>query len=154
MTTCSVTSCEKPTFCRGLCRADYARWGKRRDAGWPEPIDPREPMLIGRPRYSDEERRAAADARRLQRNQVSSKRARDKNRPYVLAAKDVPCADCKARFPYVCMDFDHRPGEEKLFNISQAGTASLEALQAEMAKCDVVCSNCHRIRSARRMGIL
>jgi hypothetical protein len=51
------------------------------------------------------------------------------------------------------MDFDHRPGEKKLFAMGSAGVqvrVSLEGLLAEIAKCDVVCANCHRIRTYHR----
>jgi hypothetical protein len=44
------------------------------------------------------------------------------------------------------MDFDHVRGE-KLFGIGP-GVAShgLKALATEIAKCDLVCANCHRRR--------
>lgn len=65
--------------------------------------------------------------------------------------KSVPCADCGGSFDPVCMDFDHRPDEVKSFTIGAVGSSrSLEAIRAEIAKCDVVCSNCHRIRSYRK----
>jgi hypothetical protein len=71
----------------------------------------------------------------------------------IAALKSVPCADCGNRFPYFVMDFDHRDGEEKLGNISSVVFAwSWKRLLAEIAKCDVVCANCHRIRTARRGG--
>lgn len=46
------------------------------------------------------------------------------------------------------MDFDHRPDEVKVKNVSQLKT--LDDVKAEIAKCDVVCSNCHRLRTKRR----
>jgi len=62
--------------------------------------------------------------------------------------KDVPCADCGVRFPSVCMDFDHRDPNTKEFNISRSlAHRSWESILAEIAKCDVVCANCHRIRT-------
>jgi hypothetical protein len=57
--------------------------------------------------------------------------------------------DCGGTFPPECMDFDHRPGEKKLFGIGQGLRRKLEALLAEIAKCDLVCANCHRIRTHR-----
>jgi len=68
-------------------------------------------------------------------------------------AKSVPCADCGLSFPYYVMDFDHRPGPVKCFNLANvAGQTriSLARLEAEIAKCDVVCANCHRIRTHER----
>jgi hypothetical protein len=51
------------------------------------------------------------------------------------------------------MDFDHREGEEKCFNLSiAAGQTRLSwaKMLAEIAKCDVVCANCHRERTHQR----
>ena len=51
------------------------------------------------------------------------------------------------------MDFDHRDGEVKLFDVSK-GMLSLGRAKvlAETAKCDIICANCHRIRTATRGG--
>jgi hypothetical protein len=47
------------------------------------------------------------------------------------------------------MQFDHVRGEKE-FGIAKAlakcGQITLEELRAEIAKCDVVCSNCHALR--------
>lgn len=69
---------------------------------------------------------------------------------YIADAKAKPCADCGRIFPTVCMDFDHRPNSGKKFNLSGARDRNLESIKAEIAKCDVVCACCHRIRSAAR----
>ncbi len=62
-------------------------------------------------------------------------------------AKDVPCADCGNKYPPVCMDFDHL--EDKTFSIG-GSSRSEESLLEEIAKCDVVCANCHRLRTQTR----
>lgn len=65
-----------------------------------------------------------------------------------------PCMDCGQSFPTRCMDFDHRPGETKKHQVaSMVGlhkSFSTSAFIAEMNKCDVVCANCHRIRTHER----
>jgi len=69
------------------------------------------------------------------------------------SAKDRPCADCGHRYPHYVMDFDHREGENKLCNVSDLNghrRSSLGKLRAEIAKCDVVCANCHRERTFQR----
>lgn len=66
--------------------------------------------------------------------------------------KAKPCIDCGQTYiPYV-MDFDHRGDQKKSANISKMvvdGTG-LERILKEIAKCDLVCSNCHRIRTFNR----
>ena len=80
---------------------------------------------------------------------AKAKKSKDKALSFVREAKSKPCMDCKESFPYYVMDFDHR--ENKEFNISgQAGQISLARIKAEIAKCDVVCSNCHRKRTWSR----
>ena len=67
----------------------------------------------------------------------------------VQETKDVPCADCGVSYPHYVMDMDHRERESKSFNIADGVRANVttEAMRLELAKCDVVCSNCHRIRT-------
>ena len=67
----------------------------------------------------------------------------------VQKIKDQPCSDCKQRFPSYVMDFDHRDPKLKEFNIGTAVSHGFawERIEAEIAKCDLVCSNCHRIRT-------
>lgn len=65
----------------------------------------------------------------------------------ITYSRNRPCMDCGGTFPSVCMDFDHRPGTVKRFSISQAKGKLLADVVAELDKCDLVCSNCHRIRT-------
>lgn len=64
-----------------------------------------------------------------------------------------PCTDCGRVFPHQVMQWDHLPGFEKLGDISAAfwGRTREEVL-AEIAKCDLVCTNCHTIRTFERNG--
>ena len=67
----------------------------------------------------------------------------------------TPCMDCGNVFSFCVMDFDHRPDETKDFSIGKRGTykmteETLIKLQKEVAKCDLVCSNCHRLRTKER----
>jgi hypothetical protein len=50
------------------------------------------------------------------------------------------------------MDLDHRPGVTKRanFNVLVKQGAARETLLEEIAKCDVVCANCHRLRTYQR----
>lgn len=65
----------------------------------------------------------------------------------VLYFNTHPCVKCGEADPLV-LDFHHRDPETKLFGIKDNLTTTLERLSAEVAKCDVLCSNCHRKREA------
>jgi hypothetical protein len=66
---------------------------------------------------------------------------------------ETPCADCGRCYPPECIDFDHRDPSTKTRNVSSmiGASQSLEAIKAEIAKCDPVCANCHRIRTAKQL---
>jgi hypothetical protein len=73
-------------------------------------------------------------------------------RELVDSIKSQPCADCGISYPPYVMDFDHVRGE-KSFELGSRGDRSAKALLAEIEKCDVVCANCHRLRThARRLA--
>ena len=58
-------------------------------------------------------------------------------------------ASCEDSFPIVCMDFDHRPGETKVRSVSSLVHQGKPwiVVKREIDKCDLVCANCHRIRT-------
>ena len=64
--------------------------------------------------------------------------------------KSGPCSDCGVTFPPECMDFDHLNGDkiESVSNLLR--DRGIKAARAESAKCDLVCANCHRIRTRKR----
>jgi hypothetical protein len=65
----------------------------------------------------------------------------------------TPCADCGQFFHPVAMAWDHLPGNEKVAEISNLVRAG-KTLQArkEIEKCELVCANCHAVRSYTRLG--
>jgi hypothetical protein len=70
------------------------------------------------------------------------------NRAWVETIKAEPCTDCGVCYPPCVMDFDHVRGK-KSANISRMLSRDVggNAIADEIAKCDLVCSNCHRIRT-------
>lgn len=100
---------------------------------------------------------------------AATQRWRDKNRELLNAQRRAdrlarraevarlkeasPCTDCGGHFPSVCMDFDH-VGTDKIANVARLiADGPMEKILAEIAKCELVCANCHRIRTARRLSI-
>jgi hypothetical protein len=82
-----------------------------------------------------------------QEAKARSHRIRDWMDQYKLS---TGCMDCGYREHPVALDFDHVRGQ-KMFNVCSA--KSISAAEEEAKKCDVVCANCHRIRTARRLAV-
>jgi hypothetical protein len=63
----------------------------------------------------------------------------------------VACADCGQVFPVWVMHWDHLPGYQKLGTISDmVRSRSRTITVAELKKCELVCANCHAIRTHAR----
>lgn len=61
--------------------------------------------------------------------------------------------DCGVTYPWYVMDFDHRDGESKTDIVSRiANVGAAKRLREEIAKCDLVCANCHRVRTFTRIA--
>lgn len=71
-----------------------------------------------------------------------------RNDEIILRYKAVGCKDCGEMNPIV-LDFDHIE-DNKLANVAELRGNSIEKLIAEIEKCDVVCANCHRVRTYNR----
>jgi len=65
----------------------------------------------------------------------------------------TPCFDCGKHYPSYVMDFDHVRGTKKA-TVSELvrNSSSWDQIQEEIDKCDLVCSNCHRERTFKRLG--
>jgi predicted HNH restriction endonuclease len=77
---------------------------------------------------------------------------RNKLRSVVIAIKAKPCMDCHILYPHMCMEFDHREPSKKRLSIATmvAQCYAIEEILVEISKCDLVCSNCHAIRTWRQ----
>ena len=66
--------------------------------------------------------------------------------------KNKPCTDCHISYPHYVMDFDH-VGNDKEFSVSHArrGNWGREKILKEISKCELVCANCHRERTHKRI---
>lgn len=102
------------------CRSDYKQ----------------EHYAANRQRYID-----AADRRR---KEVIAKRV-----AFLVAyLREHPCIDCGEKDPIV-LEFDHL--RDKEFSVGKGiRDRAWKSVLDEMAKCEVVCANCHRRRTAKR----
>lgn len=107
--------------------------------------------------YADPEAQRAANRRATQRyyeknrEEARAKKARQRERmrAIIREAKDVSCTDCGHRYPHYVMEFDHDeapavPGHRPSDLVS---SGSPRRLREEIARCEVVCANCHAART-------
>ena len=107
--------------------------------------------------YENIEKRRASWRRYYYRNKerfVARQLAKKKAlRALIAHIKRAPCSDCKRYYPAAAMDFDHVRGEKvaRISKLVDNGMGS--ALLKELEKCELVCANCHRIRTHNRLQL-
>jgi hypothetical protein len=66
-----------------------------------------------------------------------------RNRDYIKSIKEISsCKNCGENH-ISCLAFHHRDKNEKDYSISHMEDMSLETIKKEIAKCDMLCHNCH-----------
>lgn len=93
--------------------------------------------------YADHERQKSIRKRNTNNRRAARKKILFE---YLLSH---PCMDCGETDPIV-LEFDHI--SIKSFNISAGLMKPLNIFQEEIEKCEVVCANCHKKRTAKRAG--
>jgi hypothetical protein len=73
---------------------------------------------------------------------------RANNRNWYQALKNkTPCAKCGTKYPYYVMDYDHLDPSTKVLCIAHMMGHSRKAILNEISKCELLCANCHRIKT-------
>jgi hypothetical protein len=102
--------------------------------------------------------RKTVDAEYHQRNKqkrLEQKRAlHSRFKEWYLSLKaGKPCADCGGIFHPVAMQWDHLPGSDKVGDLGTLWRRhNKDLILAEIAKCELVCANCHAVRTLGRIG--
>jgi len=85
----------------------------------------------------------------------SHQRYKDIRASYTKRLRDIKeqsgCVDCKENYPHFMLQFDHLPQYEKVdLVINIARRYSWDRALEEIKKCEVLCANCHSIRTWSR----
>lgn len=110
------------------------------------------PVICGRQMAIDAEYHRTWRSRNIDRNRANQAAYAAKRRAMSDAIKlKSGCADCGYRDAPEALQFDH-VGSDKLFTIAGGLRRPWEMVLAEIAKCEVVCANCHAVRTKARMA--
>lgn len=140
-------------YCSRICRGRGKRARMKLSKDWSNRM--REQSRVYRSRLTPERKdnkrkvvKAWLERRKSEGNPYRSPTSR-RNRTRRDELKSAPCMDCGQTFPPCCMDFDHVRGE-KTRGVGNMITYNTKKFFEEISKCDLVCANCHRIRTQNR----
>lgn len=88
-------------------------------------------------------------AKHREKRNAHSKQKYEKIREWFDNLKNKPCTDCHTIFPACCMDWDHLHNKTALVGRLLVSYNKNRILE-EIKKCELVCANCHRIRTQNR----
>lgn len=106
--------------------------------------------------YKDPDKQKAAQKAWYDKNKnltfQRSKQSREKRKESIRKIKeDSPCFDCNISYPYYVMHFDHLDSSNKVDKVSTIlQNSGLESALNEIKKCQLLCANCHSIRTWKR----
>lgn len=162
---CSLSDCIAPRYSSGFCEDHYYRWRfygdpthlrTRRRSGSTVGLRHKICTVCGQDKLMDlfMVSRQSLDGRTSLCQSCVNLRAALRHRrskKFVNNLKNAPCLDCGLTFPPVCMDFDHVRGHKRK-NVSAMNAFSASVVTNEIAKCDLVCAVCHRVRTKKRVS--
>lgn len=136
-------ACGEPAYSKGMCKHCY---NKDYHANHPRRGTPEQ--KAGWRKASLTWKRTHPDRVVISQRKSRVKRA-DKLRKIISDAKQQPCTDCKQSYPFYMLEFDHTRGKRS-FCIASGSPKGWKAVEDEIAKCDIVCANCHCKRTYLR----
>ena len=138
-----------PNLCERFDVSDGSGWRWCPSCGETKPSDE---FYADRPQKGRKRLKRRMKCRQCTRAQMRARYA-DRSQQIDDYKLERGCVDCGWRGHPRALELDHLPGSGKLENISRmiANTQfTMDEIWAEMAKCEVVCANCHRIRTYNR----
>lgn len=74
------------------------------------------------------------------------------NQKYIVEyLQNHPCVDCQES-DIIVLEFDHQRDKNKNISTLVSEGYSLNTVKKEIEKCEVVCANCHRRRTAKELN--
>ncbi len=127
--------------------AERSRQFRERNPGYHATWNRKEANRKKRKKY-----RSKPESRAKEAAYAALRRKRSPMRLAVDVHKAAPCTDCGGRYPAGVMEFDHRSPADKVADVAVMvhKRHPLSLIFAEIAKCVLVCANCHRIRTITR----
>jgi hypothetical protein len=147
---CSVKGCFNSHAAKGMCARHYAaNWREQKKSLKQQPIPSSEGEQLALQFSVPKVRGSKFKASTVGIPKPVIRGLRGRIQEYKMKRG---CLDCGYNSHPEALEFDHLPGSKKLFKISDAPSLgkTWSEIQAEASKCQVVCANCHRIRTVSR----
>ncbi len=140
---CAIAGCEKKHQALGYCGTHYSRYRRG------QVLD--EPILDGKLGCVVAGCKKKYYCLGYCRTHAPQARRWEKKLQLVIEFRER-CTDCHKKYPPYVLEFDNLgdPEEHVYLGKLLGANASWERIAEEVSKCDMVCSNCHRIRTQER----
>ena len=83
-------------------------------------------------------------------NSCNTRVRRHRTKIKAVALLGGECNRCGYKENIVALEFHHKDASKKEFAIGAAANKSWNSIEEEILKCELLCSNCHRIEHSNR----
>jgi hypothetical protein len=87
---------------------------------------------------------------RAKRVEYNRRQRQEASAFYLELKTGQPCSDCGEVFHPAAMQWDHLPGVDKVADVAELYRGSRARVLKEIEKCELVCANCHAVRTHNR----
>jgi hypothetical protein len=107
------------------------------------------------PYKSKEDQKEASRRHYLLNKKIINEKSAEQRRSLREKVKGLkeskPCVDCNTLYPYYVMQYDHINDDKVLSISSLIRCSNWKSVELEIAKCELVCANCHAVRTYNRI---
>lgn len=136
---CSIDGCNNFVLAKGFCNAHYIR--NRNGKDMTKKIQVMDGSQGCKVDGCHEEHYGLGCCKRHYKSEQRKQRWE-----FIIQMKGGCCQRCGISYHYSVYDLHHREPDKKDFSVgSLIGSVSFERLLEEADKCDLLCSNCHRL---------
>ena len=155
MKSCKIKSCNRQFVSLGFCKRHYERYTEgKRGSSLSKPIHPYSSRHLSKSCYVLGCERSNYGNGYCQNHYFILWRTQrhQEMKLQLVVSFGERCTDCAKTYPLCAFDFDNIEDPEKHVTVARliSNNMSWGRIAREVAKCELVCSNCHRVRTQAR----
>ena len=152
---CKIKCCSRKSVCLGFCKRHYERYREgKRGAALSKPVQPYISRHVSRNciAFGCERKNYGNGYCQNHYSILWKTQHHQEMKLQLVVSFGEKCTDCTGIYPLCAFDFDNIEDPENHVTVGRliSNNVSWDRIAEEASKCELVCSNCHRVRTQSR----